>query len=221
AKAHNVAFLLDGAQSVGCVEMNDVMQQVDFLALSAHKGLLSPMGVGALVVADSFDTERISPLVFGGTGSASEAEIQPRFPPDRFESGTPNMHGISGLKAGLEWINSKGVAEIHKYELLLREQLINGLSRIPNLKIYQTQGQSGGTLSVDLPRYTLSEVGEILDREFGICVRVGLHCSPSSHRSLGSFERGGTIRLSPGVFNTKQHIESTIDALKDIARRQP
>lgn len=141
AKAHNVAFLLDGAQSVGCVEMNEVMSQVDFLALSAHKGLLSPMGVGALIVADNFAIERIEPLVFGGTGSLSEAEIQPEFLPDRFESGTPNMHGIAGLQAGLEWIKNKGVKNIHKHELLLREQLISGLSGIPNIKIYNTQGK--------------------------------------------------------------------------------
>lgn len=219
AKAHNVAFLLDGAQSVGCVEMSAVMEQVDFLALSAHKGLLSPMGVGVLVVADSFDIGRISPLVFGGTGSLSEAEIQPEFLPDRFESGTPNMHGIAGLKAGLEWIKTKGVAKIHKHELLLREQLIKGLVGVQNIKVYQTKGQSGGILSLDILNHCLSQVGEVLDSEFGICVRVGLHCSPSSHRSLGSFKRGGTIRLSPGIFNTEQHIESTINALKNIAQR--
>lgn len=219
ARAHQVAFLLDGAQSVGCVEMDSVMQQVDFLALSAHKGLLSPMGVGALVVADYFDIQRISPLVFGGTGSLSEAEIQPTFLPDRFESGTPNMHGIAGLKAGLEWIKTQGIAKIHAHELSLREQLLEGLSGIPNLKIYHTQGCSGGTLSIDVCNQTLSSVGEILDREFGICVRVGLHCSPSSHKSLGSFERGGTIRLSPGVFNTNAEIEFVIKALHKIATR--
>ncbi len=219
ARAHQVAFLLDGAQSVGCVEMDCVMQQVDFLALSAHKGLLSPMGVGALVIADSFDIQRIAPLVFGGTGSLSETEIQPSFLPDRFESGTPNMHGIAGLKAGLEWIKTQGIAKICAHELSLRQQLLEGLSGIPNLKVYHTQGRSGGTLSIDVLNQTLSSVGEILDREFGICVRVGLHCSPSSHKSLGSFGRGGTIRLSPGVFNTSAEIEFVIKALHKIATR--
>lgn len=220
AKAHNVAFLLDGAQSVGCVEMREAMQQVDFLALSAHKGLLAPMGVGALIVADSFDIERIEPLIFGGTGSLSEEEMQPLFLPDRFESGTPNMHGIAGLKAGLEWIKKQGVENIHRHELDLREQLLEGLSGIQNLKVYRTKGRSGGTLSVDIPNYTLSEIGEILDSRYGICVRVGLHCSPSSHKSLGSFERGGTIRLSPGAFTTKEEIDFTINALRDIAEHR-
>lgn len=220
AKAQNVAFLLDGAQSVGCVEMKEVMSQVDFLALSAHKGLLAPMGVGALVIADDFAIERIEPLVFGGTGSLSEEEIQPLFLPDRFESGTPNMHGISGLQAGLEWIKKQGVENIHRHELDLREQLLEGLSGIPNLKVYRTKGRSGGTLSVDIPSYTLSEIGEILDSQYGICVRVGLHCSPSSHKSLGSFERGGTIRLSPGAFTTKEEIDFTINALRDIAEHR-
>lgn len=217
AKAQNVAFLLDGAQSVGCVEMKEVMSQVDFLALSAHKGLLAPMGVGALVIADDFAIERIEPLVFGGTGSLSEEEIQPLFLPDRFESGTPNMHGIAGLQAGLEWIKKQGVANIHRHELELRGQLLEGLSGIQNFKVYHTKGRSGGTLSVDIPRYTLSEIGEILDSRYGICVRVGLHCSPSSHKSLGSFERGGTIRLSPGAFTTKEEIDFTINALREIA----
>ncbi|WP_297810805.1 aminotransferase class V-fold PLP-dependent enzyme [uncultured Helicobacter sp.] len=220
AKAQKVAFLLDGAQSVGYVEMNEVMHQVDFLALSAHKGLLAPMGVGALVVADHFDIERIEPLIFGGTGSLSEEEIQPLFLPDRFESGTPNMHGISGLQASLEWIKNKGVENIHRHELDLREQLIAGLSGILNLKIYHTKGRSGGTLSVDIPSYTLSEIGEILDSRYGICVRVGLHCSPSSHQSLGSFVRGGTIRLSPGAFTTKEEIDFTINALREIAEHR-
>lgn len=220
AKAHNVAFLLDGAQSVGCVEMKEVMSQVDFLALSAHKGLLAPMGVGALVIADDFAIERIEPLVFGGTGSLSEEEIQPLFLPDRFESGTPNMHGIAGLQAGLEWIKKQGVENIHRHELDLREQLLEGLSGIPNLKVYRTKGRSSGTLSVDIPNYTLSEIGEILDSQYGICVRVGLHCSPSSHKSLGSFERGGTIRLSPGAFTTKEEIDFTINALRDIAEHR-
>ena len=220
AKAQNVAFLLDGAQSVGCVEMKEVMSQVDFLALSAHKGLLAPMGVGALVIADNFAIERIEPLVFGGTGSLSEEEIQPLFLPDRFESGTPNMHGIAGLQAGLEWIKKQGVENIHRHELDLREQLLEGLSGIPNLKVYRTKGRSGGTLSVDIPIYTLSEIGEILDSRYGICVRVGLHCSPSSHKSLGSFERGGTIRLSPGAFTTKEEIDFTINALRDIAEHR-
>lgn len=217
AKAQNVAFLLDGAQSVGCVEMKEVMSQVDFLALSAHKGLLAPMGVGALVIADDFAIERIEPLVFGGTGSLSEEEIQPLFLPDRFESGTPNMHGIAGLQAGLEWIKKQGVENIHRHELELRGQLLEGLSGIPNLKVYRTKGRSGGTLSVDIPSYTLSEIGEILDSRYRICVRVGLHCSPSSHKSLGSFERGGTIRLSPGAFTTKEEIDFTINALREIA----
>ena len=220
AKAQNVAFLLDGAQSVGCVEMKEVMSQVDFLALSAHKGLLAPMGVGALVIADNLAIERIEPLVFGGTGSLSEEEIQPLFLPDRFESGTPNMHGIAGLQAGLEWIKKQGVENIHRHELDLREQLLEGLSGIPNLKVYRTKGRSGGTLSVDIPNYALSEIGEILDSRYGIGVRVGLHCSPSSHKSLGSFERGGTIRLSPGAFTTKEEIDFTINALRDIAEHR-
>ncbi|WDL74634.1 aminotransferase class V-fold PLP-dependent enzyme [Helicobacter winghamensis] len=218
AHTNGAKVLLDGAQSVGCVPMQEIMHQVDFLALSAHKGLLSPMGVGALLLSDSFDFSELSPLVFGGTGSASEEEIQPSFLPDKFESGTHNMHGIAGLKAGLEWIAQMGVDKIHAYELHLRNALITGLNGVKNLKIYHTQGNSSGILSINLTNHLPSEVAMRLNNEYGICVRVGLHCSPSSHKTLGSFTSGGTIRLSPGIFTTEDEIKTTIKALCTIAK---
>ncbi len=217
AKKNGVKILLDAAQSAGCVDLSGILELVDFIALSAHKGLLAPMGVGALVVADSFEINQISPLVFGGTGSRSEEEIQPLFLPDKFESGTQNMHGIAGLKAALEWILQKGVLNIHKYELNLRQQLLEGLRSVRNLKVYETFGDSNANLSIDLLNYSLSNVARLLDGR-GILVRVGLHCNPSSHRSLGSFMRGGTIRLSPGVFNTESQMEFVIKELRRLAK---
>lgn len=223
ARSEGVAFLLDGAQSVGCVEMRGVMKQVDFLALSAHKGLLSPMGVGALLVSDGFAFEELEPLIFGGTGSASEEEIQPLFLPDRFESGTPNMHGIAGLCAGLKWIESKGVREIHAHELDLRTHLLKGLEGIKGVKLYGVADSAqnlgaNATLSLHIEGKSISEVAMRLDREFGICVRVGLHCNPSTHKILGSFTHGGSVRLSAGVFNTHTEIESCLKALSAIAK---
>lgn len=223
ARSEGVAFLLDGAQSVGCVEMSDVMGRVDFLALSAHKGLLSPMGVGALLVSDSFEIQRLEPLIFGGTGSASEEEIQPLFLPDRFESGTPNMHGIAGMCAGIEWINAKGIAAIHTHELNLRNHLIKGLKNIKGVRLYGVSESLGGlganaTLSLSVDGKSISEVGLRLDREFGIYVRIGLHCNPATHKILGSFENGGSVRVSAGVFNTHSEIESFLAALSKIAK---
>lgn len=213
-----VTFLLDGAQSVGCVEMREVMKQVDFLALSAHKGLLSPMGVGALLVSDSFALEGLEPLIYGGTGSASEEEIQPLFLPDRFESGTPNMHGIAGLCAGLEWIESKGINEIRTHELDLRAHLTKGLKGIRSVNLYEVAHPANATLSLHIEGKSISEVAMRLDREFGICVRVGLHCNPATHRILGSFLYGGSVRLSAGVFNTHAEIESCLKAISAIAK---
>ena len=218
AKKHGALFLLDAAQSVGCVPMESVMERVDFLAFSAHKGLLSPMGIGGLVLSES-GAQNLSPLVFGGTGSASEEEIQPCFLPDKFESGTPNMHGIAGLRAGLKWIAQKGVCEIEHEERVMRQILKEGLLDITGVKVYEGNGSSGGALSVDVERKSLSQVGEMLSRDYGICTRVGLHCSPSSHRVLGSFVKGGTIRLSVSVFTTREEIERTIEAFKEIVRR--
>lgn len=213
-----VTFLLDGAQSVGCVEMREVMKQVDFLALSAHKGLLSPMGVGALLVSDSFALEGLEPLIYGGTGSASEEEIQPLFLPDRFESGTPNMHGIAGLCAGLEWIESKGINEIRTHELDLRAHLTEGLKGIRSVNLYEVAHPANATISLHIEGKSISEVAMKLDREFGICVRVGLHCNPATHRILGSFLYGGSVRLSAGVFNTHAEIESCLKAISAIAK---
>ena len=218
ARNEGVTFLLDGAQSVGCVEMREVMKQVDFLALSAHKGLLSPMGVGALLVSDSFALEGLEPLIYGGTGSASEEEIQPLFLPDRFESGTPNMHGIAGLCAGLEWIESKGINEIRTHELDLRAHLTEGLKGIRSVNLYEVAHPANATLSLHIEGKSISEVAMRLDREFGICVRVGLHCNPATHRILGSFLYGGSVRLSAGVFNTHAEIESCLKAISAIAK---
>ncbi|WP_394953960.1 aminotransferase class V-fold PLP-dependent enzyme [uncultured Helicobacter sp.] len=218
ARNEGVTFLLDGAQSVGCVEMREVMKQVDFLALSAHKGLLSPMGVGALLVSDSFALEGLEPLIYGGTGSASEEEIQPLFLPDRFESGTPNMHGIAGLCAGLEWIESKGINEIRTHELDLRAHLTEGLKGIRSVNLYEAAHPANATISLHIEGKSISEVAMRLDREFGICVRVGLHCNPATHRILGSFLYGGSVRLSAGVFNTHAEIESCLKAISAIAK---
>lgn len=218
ARNEGVAFLLDGAQSVGCVDMRNVMEQVDFLALSAHKGLLSPMGVGALLVGDSVAFKELEPLIYGGTGSASEEEIQPLFLPDRFESGTPNMHGIAGLCAGLEWIESKGVREIHAHELDLRAHLTEGLQDIKGVRFYKVANPANATLSLSFENKSISEVAMRLDREFGICVRAGLHCNPATHRILGSFAQGGSVRLSAGVFNTHEEIQSCLAALSAIAK---
>lgn len=219
ARQNNVKILLDATQSMGCVDMSDVMSKVDFIAFSGHKGLLSPMGVGGFAMASNFDVESLNPLVFGGTGSRSEEEIHPEFLPDKFESGTMNLHGIVGLKASLEWISKKGINEIEKHKSNLRENLIYGISGENNIKIYQVRGKSRGALSFDIINQSLSNVAIRLERDFGICVRVGLHCSPATHKVIGSFAKGGSIRISSGVFNTKDEIEYTIYALKEIARK--
>ena len=200
ARSEGVKFLLDGAQSVGCMEMYDVMQEVDFLALSAHKGLLSPMGV------------------FGGTGSASEEEIQPIFLPDKFESGTPNMHGIAGLCAGIQWLKQHSIAQIHTHKLALRNALVDGLKSLKNVKLYEVANPTNATLSIDIKHKSITEVGLRLDREFGIAVRVGLHCNPATHKILGSFAKGGSIRISAGAFTTHADIESCIAAIHTIAQ---
>ncbi|CAM2948984.1 aminotransferase class V-fold PLP-dependent enzyme [Helicobacter burdigaliensis] len=217
AKSTNTLFLLDATQSAGIIALNDIFTKVDLLALSAHKGLLAPMGVGVLALSDSFNQDCLEPLVYGGTGSLSEEEFQPNFLPDKFESGTPNMHGIAGLKAALEWIEQKGVANIYqeKYELGL--YLKEKLSSLNNI---QTYFPSFGiaNFSFRLKNKSISEVGLKLGETYGICLRVGLHCSPATHKVLGSLKWGGTLRVGLGAFNTKEEMDYLLFALKEISK---
>lgn len=217
AKQNGALLLLDCAQSAGVVDLGDVLEYADMLALSAHKGLLSPMGVGALILSDRFDFMRLKPLVFGGSGSFSQSLQVPLNLPDRFEAGTHNMHGIAGLKAGLEWIKNIGVKTINEHENNLRKYFKNELLNINNIKIYGSNCANCGILSFNINNKDLDIVAKKLN-ERDICVRVGLHCAPNTHKMIGSFESGGTIRASFGIFNSKSCADGLILAIKEIVK---
>lgn len=215
ARKHGVIFMVDAAQTAGKHPIDVQVGNIDLLAFSGHKGLLGPPGTGVLYVGNpvSLDT-----LCEGGTGLYSEQEEQPVVLPNRYESGTVNSVGISGLGAGLKYIFSEGLERIRAHEQYLTDRLIEGLSHTSGVILYTAKDGFGQApvVSFNIKGYEPGEVGVILDQTFDIKVRAGLHCAPAAHKTLGTYP-SGTVRLSPGYFNTVEEIELTLEALEKIA----
>jgi len=215
AHAAGAKLLVDAAQSAGAVPIDVPGMGIDLLAFTGHKGLLGPTGTGGLVVGEGVE---LDPLVRGGTGSRSEWEEQPDFLPDRFESGTVNGVGLAGLGAGVREVLSRGLDSIRAHERRLAGILLEGLSSIPKVKVY---GPCDPDRRLALVSFTVegrrvSDVGLRLDEESGILCRVGLHCAPMAHRTLGTFPEG-TVRLAPGPFTTEEEVRAAVAAVARIA----
>ncbi|HWI40077.1 MAG TPA: aminotransferase class V-fold PLP-dependent enzyme [Verrucomicrobiae bacterium] len=215
-RSRGIPLLLDAAQSAGVIPIDVAAWGVDLLAAPGHKGLLGPQGTGFLYIGESVDP---APLLVGGTGASSSDLEQPADAPERFESGTMNTPGIAGLKAGAEFVLARGVEEVRRHEAALVGMLLEGLREIPGVTMHGPKERPrGGVVSFTLEGIDPSEVGFRLDREFDITVRVGLHCAPDAHRTIGTFP-AGTVRVSPGIFNTAADMEQFIAALRAIAER--
>lgn len=216
-REHSLLFLIDSAQTAGCIDIDMDKSAIDLLAFTGHKGLLGPMGVGGLVVGIRAQQRPVTPLISGGTGSHSEHEVQPDFLPDALESGTPNLPGIAGLNAAVNWLKSTGIGVIAEQEQALCRQLLEGLEAIKGITVYAPQLESRlGVISVTVDGVDCAEVDEVLIEQFGIYCRIGLHCAPSAHKTFGTFPNG-TIRLSIGAFTTSVQVDYTIEAFKRLA----
>lgn len=215
AAARGVAFLLDAAQTAGRVEINPESMGITHLAFTGHKELFGPQGTGGLYIAPGWEME---PLSYGGTGSRSESSVQPDFLPDRYESGTLNGHGLAGLRAGVEFVLMHGLKEIRRHEEELTERLLQGLDEIPGATFYGPRSWEKrlGIVSFNLTGFTSSELASLLDDDYGICVRSGLHCSPLSHSTLGTL-RIGVVRASFSYLNTSEDVDALLRALQEIA----
>jgi cysteine desulfurase family protein len=213
ARKYNLLLLVDAAQSVGHIPLNVEDENIDLLAFSAHKGPMGPPGVGILYIGPRANPETLRE---GGTGSSSESELQPEKLPSKYEAGTLNSVGIAGLGAGLKFINSTGFEKIQNHEQFLVKALTEGLKSIKGITLSGPDCRRVGVISLNIAGYEPGEVGAILDQAFDIKVRSGLHCNPSAHKSNGTFPLG-TVRLSPGFFNTEKDIEETISAIRKIA----
>jgi len=211
-----IRFLLDAAQSAGTLPIDVNALNIDLLAAPGHKGLFGPQGTGFLYIGEEID---LRPLLAGGTGGGSSSDGQPDTVPERFESGTLNTPGIAGLKAGVEFVRTTGTAAIRGKEAELVTQLLEGLRGIPGVITHTPDSEEmrGGVISFTMTGHDPAEIGFHLDNEYDIAIRVGLHCSPAAHRTIGTFP-AGTIRVSPGYFNTSEDIEIFLKALSTIVR---
>ncbi len=191
--------------------------KIDILCLPGHKGLMGPMGTGVLLFADEVE---LRPLKFGGTGSSSMSSEQPDFYPDRLESGTVNLPGIAGLKAGIDFIRRAGTEGIFYREAELIRLLKEDLSVIGGVTVYDSMHGSACTnlLSFNMDGYHSEQVAELADKT-GIALRAGYHCSYLAHKSYGT-EKTGTVRVSVGPFNTKKDIKFLSFCLNKIALRK-
>ena len=218
-RRHNLILLVDAAQTAGKYPLDIEESNIDLLAFSGHKGVFGPPGTGVLYVGPRVTLDSIRE---GGTGSSSEMEEQPDELPYRYESGTANSVGISGLGAGLKFIFNEGLDRICRHEQDLTDSLIRGLSLIPGVVVYAAKDRlrQAPVISFNIAGYEPGEVGAILDQAFDIKVRSGLHCAPAAHRTLGTFPLG-TVRLSPGYLNTPEDITRTLEALGKIASTKP
>ena len=216
-KENGIRFMVDAAQSAGNTPIDVQGMNIDILAFPGHKSLLGPQGTGGLYINKSI---RIEPLKQGGTGSVSESLEQPETVPDRYESGTLNVPGIAGLAAGVEFILKTGIEIIHKKESGLTEKLIRGLSEIPGITVYApAAGKSrGAVVSATIDGIEPQELALLLDSEFDIAVRAGLHCAAYTHRALETDVCGGTVRFSPGYFTTEEDVSKCIEAMALISR---
>jgi cysteine desulfurase/selenocysteine lyase len=218
-RERRVPLMVDAAQTAGALPIDVVSDNIDLLAFTGHKGLLGPTGTGGLVLGPGFDEQTIAPFVFGGTGSRSDSDTQPDFLPDRFESGTPNIAGLAGLRESLGWITERGVDSIRAHETGLARRLIEGLGTIDGVTIYGVTDPARRTAAVSfrIDGVDNAAVARRLTDEFDIMCRAGLQCAPRAHMTMGTFP-AGTVRLSIGPFNTEDDIDAALAAVAKIAR---
>ncbi len=211
-----IAFLVDAAQTAGAVPLDMQALNVDFLCLTGHKALMGPPGTGALAVSSKWNLDS---FIEGGTGSNSDREEQPQQWPDKFESGTQNYWGLAGLKAAVEFLQKTSVMAIRKKEEALTLQFLKEVEKIRKIKVYGLPSASikekVAVVSLNIEGRDPSEVGFELDEAYGIMTRVGLHCAPLAHRTIGTYPTG-TVRFSFGYYNTPKEVETAVKALKEI-----
>ncbi len=205
----NIPYIIDGTQLTGDVPIDLSAMNHGSFCCSAHKGLLGPTGVGLMIIGESLQPR---PLIYGGTGSKSDSDIQPEIMPDYYESGTLNFHGIAGLKTALAYLIEREDSYQVKNEIT--QYLYDSLSVLPGVLLYSPSDHRGSVISFCYENSSISELTEYLD-DHGYSVRMGLHCSPWAHTHIGTFDTGGTLRVSPGLFTTSKDIDSFIKQLQD------
>lgn len=214
-KERGILFLVDGAQSGGHVKIDMQALEINMLALAPHKGFYSPQGVGVLAMNGDF---QLNPIRFGGTGTNSLELVQPESSPERFESGTLNTPAILGFGEGLNFVEENFQAIQAKLEDLTT-YLHYELSKLP-ITIYTKTENTSGVFAFNIPNIPSIDVANYLNEKWSICVRSGLHCAPIKHKSLGTVDDGGAVRISLSYFNTYQEVEKLVYAIKALLKHQ-
>ena len=215
AKKHGLLLIVDASQTAGSLPINVVKMGIDILCFTGHKGLFGPQGTGGLYVREGLT---LSPLKSGGSGVHSFDRQHPTDMPTALEAGTLNGHGIAGLNAGLDYILSTDVKNIHAKEISLARRFVNGISDISDLKLYGDIDAPLRTpiISLNIGNMSSASVSDILWEDYEICVRAGAHCAPLMHKTFGT-EKQGAVRFSFSCFNTEAEIDTAIRAMHEIA----
>ena len=217
-KAHNLQFIVDAAQTAGVIPIDVKACHIDALCFTGHKGLLGPQGIGGIILTKEM-AQTLTPLIAGGTGSFSHLETMPTHMPDAFESGTLNLPGIIGLNEGLAYIESVSMENIHNHELALTKAFLEGLQDIEHINVIGKQNLKDRTavVSITIDGMDAASIAYELESTYHIMTRVGLHCAPRAHQTLGTYPEG-TVRFSFGYANTLEDVEATLSALSTIAK---
>lgn len=217
-KENNMYFIIDSAQTAGVIPIDFKKLNCSALAFTGHKSLLGPQGIGGFIISDELN-EVCTSLVLGGTGSLSSSILQPDFLPDKFESGTLNTPGIVGLMAGINYIKSIGIEDISSRESELCGLFLDSLINMDSVKVYGLKDPKlrTATISVNFNHRDSSEISYLLDSEYGIMTRTGLHCAPLAHKTIGTYPEGA-LRFSIGPFNDIKDINYTIHSLHKILK---
>lgn len=217
-KAHNLHFIVDAAQTAGVIPIDVKACYIDALCFTGHKGLLGPQGIGGIIFTKEM-AQTLTPLIAGGTGSFSHLETMPTNMPDAFEAGTLNLPGIIGLNEGLSYIESVVMENIHNHELALTKTFLEGLRSITGVNIIGKQDIQDRTavVSITIDGMDPASIAYELESTYHIMTRVGLHCAPRAHQTLGTYPEG-TVRFSFGYANTLEEVDIALSALHTILK---
>ncbi len=217
-KTHKLHFIVDAAQTAGLIPIDVKACHIDTLCFTGHKGLLGPQGIAGVILTKEM-AQTLTPLIAGGTGSFSHLETMPTHMPDAFEAGTLNLPGIIGLNEGVSYIKSVGMENIHNHELALTKAFLEGLRSITGVNIIGKQGILDRTAVVSITIHDMdaASIAYELESKYHIMTRVGLHCAPRAHQTLGTYPEG-TVRFSFGYANTLEDVEAALSALHRIVK---
>jgi selenocysteine lyase/cysteine desulfurase len=218
-RRHGALLLVDAAQTAGAIPISMQKDNIDILAFTGHKGLLAMQGSGGLVLSQQI-ADKITPLIAGGTGSHSHLADMPEELPDRLEAGTQNIPGIVSISVALDYITKIGIENIYAHEKSLLARLTDGLLQISNVRIVGAKclDDKCAIAALDFAGLDNAKVAAILDDEYGIMTRCGLHCAPEAHKALGTFPHG-VVRCSFGHKNTDAEVDKLLEAIKRIVKR--